>query len=178
MDTASPLPTPAVQPRTLTPTQSRPLSQVTIVLLSAIAVVLALVGADVALISGTQQPAPRPILQVVQLSGTTQIKPVVYLSISPGVKPGSDGKVHDAFSVTDFQARVGQPVKLVINNTDDVPHSINAPNAGVNIIAKPGTHTYTLLVHKAGRFEWSCIMPCDPYSMAHLGYMRGYITAS
>jgi hypothetical protein len=39
-------------------------------------------------------------------------------------------------------------------------------------------HTYTLLVRKAGRFQWLCMMPCDPYSMAHDGYMRGYITAS
>jgi hypothetical protein len=35
-----------------------------------------------------------------------------------------------------------------------------------------------MLVHKAGRFQWFCGMPCDPYSMAHNGYMRGYITAS
>jgi heme/copper-type cytochrome/quinol oxidase subunit 2 len=69
-------------------------------------------------------------------------------------------------------------VKLVINNTDTVEHSIMAPGAGVNIVAKPGTHTYTLVVRKAGRFQWMCMMPCDPYSMSHDGYMRGYITAS
>ena len=68
--------------------------------------------------------------------------------------------------------------KLVIDNTDTAAHSIVAPAAGVSIMVKPGTHTYTLLVRKAGRFQWFCGMPCDPYSMAHDGYMRGFITAS
>lgn len=171
MDTASVLPAATVWPR-------RTFTKLTIVLMSAVALVLALIGADVALISGTQTPPPRPILQVVKMSGTSQVQPVVYLSVTPGIKPGPDGKLHDAFSVTNFQVHVGQPVKLVINNTDNVPHSINAPAAGVDIVAKPGTHTYTLLVRRSGRFEWSCMMPCDPYSMTHVGYMRGYITAS
>ena len=39
-------------------------------------------------------------------------------------------------------------MKLVINNTDTVEHSIVAPNAGVKIMVKPGTHTYMLLVAK------------------------------
>ncbi|MGI8715085.1 MAG: cupredoxin domain-containing protein [Solirubrobacteraceae bacterium] len=97
--------------------------------------------------------------------------------MSPGVKPGPDGKLHDAFSVTDFTLHSGQPVKLVINNTDTSPHSINAPAAGVNIVVRPGTHTYTLVVRRTGRFEWYCMMPCDPFAMAHVGYMRGFITA-
>jgi heme/copper-type cytochrome/quinol oxidase subunit 2 len=115
---------------------------------------------------------------VVKISGAPVVEPTVYLTVSPGVKPGADGKLHDAFSVTNFYAHAGQPVKLVINNTDTAAHSIVAPGAGVRIMVKPGMHTYTLLVRKAGRFQWFCMMPCDPYSMAHDGYMRGYITAS
>ena len=71
----------------------------------------------------------------------------------------------------------GEPVKLVIDNTDNGPHSITSPAAGVNILVRPGTHTYTLLVNKTGVFNWFCDQPCDPYSMAHLGYMRGTITS-
>ena len=82
-----------------------------------------------------------------------------------------------AFSVTDFTVKAGQPVKLVINNTDTSDHSITAMAAGVNIVVKPGQHTYTLLVQKQGRFSWICTFPCDPYSMTHVGYMRGYITS-
>jgi hypothetical protein len=146
--------------------------------LSGLAVVLVLIGLDVALVNGAQATPARPILQVVKMSGTAAVQPVVYLTVSPGVKPGPDGKLHDAFSVTNFDVHAGHAVKLVINNTDSVPHSIDSPTAGVNILALPGTHTYTLLVQKTGRFLWYCTQPCDPYSMSHVGYMRGYITSS
>jgi heme/copper-type cytochrome/quinol oxidase subunit 2 len=90
--------------------------------------------------------------------------------------------MHDAFSKTNFAVKVGQPVKLQIDNTDEGTHSITAPVAGVNIAVLPGKHTYTLLVKKAGRFEWKCIIPCDDetngWAMTHPGYMAGYITAS
>jgi heme/copper-type cytochrome/quinol oxidase subunit 2 len=151
--------------------------RLTIAAAAGIALVLALIGIDVLLINGVQAPPPRPIVQVVHLSGAQPVAPVVYLSVSPGVKPGPDGKLHDAFSVTNFTVRAGHPVKLVINNTDTVPHSITAPGAGVNIVVRPGTHTYTLLVHSSGRFEWFCTYPCDPFSMTHVGYMRGFITS-
>lgn len=151
-------------------------SKFTVAVLGAIAVVLALVGVDVVLVSATAQPKPRPVVQVVKLSGAS-FRPIVYLTVAPEVKPGPDGKLHDAFSVTDFQVHAGQPIKLVINNADDVPHSINSPTAGVNIVAKPGVHTYSLLVSRTGSFEWYCMMPCDPFAMSHPGYMRGYITS-
>jgi len=149
-----------------------------VALLSALAAVLALVAVDVVVINGAQNPPPRPVVNVVRVSDTTPIQRTVYLSVSPGIKPGPNGKLHDAFSVTNFTVRAGQPVKLVINNTDNGDHSITTMGAGgVNIIVRPGLHTYTLLVRTQGRFEWMCTQPCDPYSMAHVGYMRGYITS-
>src|SRR5579871_2378696 len=119
-------------------------------ILGALALVLALIGIDVAVISAAQRPAPRPVVhrQVVKVNGTAQVAGTVYLSVSPGVKPGPDGKLHDAFSVTSFNVHAGQPVKLVIDNTDSAVHSITSPTAGVNIVVKPGTHSYTLLVKK------------------------------
>lgn len=153
-------------------------SKITLAAMAATAVVLALIGVDVAVVNGAKAAPQRPVVQVVKMSGTTAVQPIVYLSVTPGIKPGADGKLHDGFSVTDFQVHAGQAVKLVINNTDDVPHSITSPDAGVNIIVKPGTHTYTLLVKRTGRFAWFCSQPCDPYSMSHVGYMRGYITSS
>jgi hypothetical protein len=155
-------------------------SKWTSVMLGAIGVVLALIAVDVLLVGGLQSSASahtRSVTQVVKVSGAA-VRPVVYLSVTPGIKPGADGKLHDAFSVTNFYVHVGQPVKLIINNTDTVDHSINSQGAGVNIVARPGTHTYTLIVRRPGRFLWMCMMACDPYSMSHLGYMRGYITAS
>jgi plastocyanin len=146
-------------------------------MLAALGAVLALIAVDVVAINGAQAAPARPVVNVVKLSNATAVEPVVYLTVSPGVKPGPDGKLHDAFSVTNFTVRAGQPVKLVINNTDNGDHSITAMGAGVNIVVKPGVHTYTLLVQAQGRFEWMCTFPCDPYSMAHVGYMRGYITS-
>ena len=151
--------------------------KIALAVMGAAAVVLALIAADVALINGAQATPPRPAVHVVKLSGAPVVQPVVYLTVSPDIKPGADGKLHDAFSVTNFEVRAGHVVKLVINNTDSAPHSITAPSAGVNILIRPGRHTYTLLVHKTGRFQWYCMQPCDPYAMSHTGYMRGYITS-
>jgi len=156
------------------PTMSRGIG---VAVLSALAVVLALIGVDVVAIGGAQAAPPRPVVNVVKVSGATPIQHTIYLSVAPGVKPAVDGKLHDAFSVTNFTVRAGQPLKLVIDNTDTVPHSINSAGAGVNIVARPGLHTYTMIVHKQGKFLWTCMYPCDPYSMAHIGYMRGWITS-
>jgi heme/copper-type cytochrome/quinol oxidase subunit 2 len=149
-----------------------------VIVLGAVGVILALIAVDVVLVNGIQPAQARPVTQVVKVSGAPAVQRTVYLTVSPSVKPGADGKLHDAFSITNFYVHACQPVKLVINNTDTAVHSIAAPSAGVRIMVKPGTHTYTLVVRKAGRFQWFCMMPCDPYSMAHNGYMRGYITAS
>jgi nitrous oxide reductase len=167
-----------LDPEPVRATQTK-ISKITLAAMGALATVLALIGLDVALVSGAQATPSRPIMkvEVVKMSGKPVVLPVVYLTVSPTIRPGPDGKLHDAFSVTSFEVHVGHAVKLVINNTDSSPHSITAPDAGVNILVQPGTHTYTLLVRKTGRFEWYCTQPCDPYSMSHAGYMRGYITS-
>ena len=103
---------------------------------------------------------------------------VVDLKIVPEGKKGPEGKLHDVFTVTEFHVNVGQSVTLHVDNTDTAPHSITSAAAGVNIMIQPGTHDYTLEVAKAGKFEWNCALPCDPWAMAHAGYMAGYITAS
>jgi heme/copper-type cytochrome/quinol oxidase subunit 2 len=103
---------------------------------------------------------------------------VVELKAIAEGKKGPEGQMHDDLTVTEFNVTVGRPETLRIDNTDDVPHSITAPEAGVNIVVQPGTHDYTLLVNKPGKFEWNCMYPCDPWSMQHVGYMRGFITAA
>jgi hypothetical protein len=103
---------------------------------------------------------------------------VIELNVIASGKKGPDGKLHDDFTVTEFHVTVGQPLTLRIDNTDTVPHSITSPEAGVNIIVLPGTRDYTLLVKQAGKFEWHCVFPCDPWSMAHVDYMRGFIAAT
>jgi heme/copper-type cytochrome/quinol oxidase subunit 2 len=135
----------------------------------------------------TAQPAATPSVVApaaarTPVAASTAATKAVDLKIVGSYKVGPDGKKHDAFTKTEFAVKVGQPLKLRIDNTDDVPHSISSPVAGVNIIAQPGVHTYTLLVAKAGRFEWYCMLPCDSdangWAMQNPGFMSGYITAT
>ena len=103
---------------------------------------------------------------------------VVDLSVIPEYKRGPEGEKHDAFTTTEFKVRAGQPQQLRIDNTDDVPHSITAPGADVNIVVMPGTHTYTLLVKRPGMYLWFCTFVCDEWAMEHPGYMSGYISVA
>lgn len=149
----------------------------TIAVLAGLATILVLIISASVAVGGVQNRAPRAPAEVVHVSGAT-FASTVYLSVSPGVKPGPDGQLHDAYSQTTFYVHAGHPVKLVIDNTDNVPHGIVTPMANVNIVVRPGTHTYTLLIDKPGTFKWNCSFPCDPYSMTHMGYMMGTIVAS
>ncbi|HEY7935123.1 MAG TPA: hypothetical protein VID48_14995, partial [Solirubrobacteraceae bacterium] len=102
----------------------------------------------------------------------------VSLYVAPSWKPGPGGERHDAFSKTNFTVKVGQTLRMTIDNRDSAVHSITSAEAGVNIVVMPGVHTYTLVVHQTGDFKWVCAYVCDPFSMAHTGYMQGYIRAT
>lgn len=152
--------------------------------LAGLGIFAALVMSMVALVQSGKTTAGTGTVSVAQRAATSSpatpaaAPKVIDLTVAPESKKGPEGKLHDAFSVTNFNVKVGQPVTLRIDNTDTVPHSITSAEAGVNIVAQPGTHEYTLQVSRAGRFEWNCTYPCDPWSMAHVGYMRGFITAT
>ncbi|MGO9320514.1 MAG: hypothetical protein ACLQBY_06905 [Solirubrobacteraceae bacterium] len=134
----------------------------------------------VALVQSSERQEARATSQsaIEQAAATASVAKMVSLSVIPEYKRGPEGEKHDAFTVTEFSVRVGQPQELRIDNTDSVPHSITAPGAGVNIIVMPGVHTYTLVVKRAGTFLWFCTFQCDEWAMQHPGYMSGYITAS
>lgn len=97
-------------------------------------------------------------------------------------RKGPDGKWHDAFLPADFTVKAGQRVTLTFTNYDDMAHSFNAAQLGVNVTVpggsakKPGTATVTFTAPtKPGAYLWICAMPCDPWAMSHDGYMRGYV---
>jgi plastocyanin len=134
----------------------------------------------VALVQSSERGEARAAAQAsaARTAGLPPVAKVVDLKVVAEYKRGPEGEKHDAFTTTEFTVKVGQPQELTIDNTDDVPHSITAPEAGVNIVVMPGTHTYTLLVKRAGTFLWFCAFRCDEWAMQHPGYMSGYITAS
>jgi hypothetical protein len=132
----------------------------------------------VALVQSSERDQARAASQIAaeQAGALPPVAKVVYLKVIAEYKPGPEGEKHDAFTTTEFAVRAGQPQKLKIDNTDDVPHSITAPGAGVNIVVMPGTHTYTLVVKQPGTYLWFCTFVCDEWAMQHPGYMSGYIT--
>lgn len=159
--------------------------------LAGVGVVAALLMSMVALVQSgdhhdaTAMMGQRAVAQVAS-GGAAASNPAppnpIRVKIVGAAKMGPDRKEHDIFTKTNYAVKVGQPLRITIDNTDDVPHSITSPAAGVNIIAQPGVHTYTMLVTTAGKFQWYCMLPCDGdangWAMQHPGYMSGYITAS
>ncbi len=100
-------------------------------------------------------------------------------------KKGSDGQWHDAFLPADFSVKAGATVQVTVYNYDDMPHSFTSPGLGTNAkIAsgtedKPSKTTFTFTApDKAGSYEWLCAIPCDPWAMAHYGFMKGHVTVA
>jgi hypothetical protein len=143
-------------------------------------ILAAVLMSAVALVQSSERNEARAVAQAAaeEIAGLPPVAKQVALKVIAEYKPGPEGEKHDAFTTTEFAVRAGQPQQLRIDNTDSVPHSVTSPEAGVNIVVMPGTHTYTLLVKRAGRFLWFCTFVCDEWAMQHPGYMSGYITVS
>jgi plastocyanin len=98
-------------------------------------------------------------------------------------KLGPDGKWHDAFLPATFTVHAGDKVTVSVKNYDGGAHSFTSPSLGLNAMIPAGsmshphqtTFTFTA-PKKPGRYAWWCAMPCDPWAMSHVGYMRGYVT--
>lgn len=97
-------------------------------------------------------------------------------------KKGSDGNWHDAYLPADFSVKAGTTVQVTIYNYDDMPHSFTSPEMGVSqeiaggSESKPSKTTFTFTAPaEAGSYEWLCVLPCDPWSMSHFGFMKGHV---
>ncbi len=99
---------------------------------------------------------------------------------------GPDKQWHDAFLPADFTVRAGATVKVTVVNYDGGPHTFTSPAMNVNAIipgggsmSAPRTMTFTFTAPtKAGKYQWWCAVPCDPWAMSHDGYMRGVVTVA
>lgn len=73
---------------------------------------------------------------------------------------------------------------MTVLNYDDMPHTWTAAALGVDAAIpagsarSPSTTTFVIDPRAAGTFEWRCTTPCDPWAMAHEGYMRGTVTVA
>jgi plastocyanin len=119
---------------------------------------------------------------------------MVIVGHSLGAK-GSDGLRHDTTLGASFAVQQGSRVTVTVYNYDEGPHTITAPQLGLNVLipgAKdskngvPSSKTFTFTAAKAGKFLWSCTLPCDKgqgyWDMQSpskkIGFMAGYITVS
>jgi plastocyanin len=100
-------------------------------------------------------------------------------------KKGSDGNWHDAYLPAEFTVKPGATVEVTVANYDEAAHTFTSAGLGTNqMIAagsatKPATTTFTFTAPtKQGSYEWHCMMPCDPWAMSHLGYMKGAVTVA
>jgi plastocyanin len=106
---------------------------------------------------------------------------LVIKSDSEHGKKGPDGKFHDTFLPANFTVHKGAKVVVTVLNYDDMPHSLTASALHVNaffmmgMAGKPSRTTFTCKAEKTGNFAWHCNPKCDAWSMAHWGFMKGYI---
>lgn len=104
-------------------------------------------------------------------------------SDSEYARRGSDGNWHDAFCPLTSAYKPRHRVTVTVSNYDDMPHSFTSSSLAVNATipagsaSAPSKTTFTFTApSKPGGYEWWCALPCDPWAMAHDGYMRGYVT--
>jgi plastocyanin len=160
--------------------------------ISALLSIMALIVSIVALSSSSSNPSPATPAASAAASPAASIAPVLKPeALTIAVKAddehgrrGPDGKWHDAFRPADFTVRAGHTVTITVNNYDGSPHSFTSPSMGVNetipgggSLGTPNTVKFTFKAPtKPGKYAWWCAVPCDPWAMAHDGYMRGFVT--
>jgi plastocyanin len=157
-------------------------------LLSVMAIILSFVALDN---SGTGSSASAQAAPVAAVAPPPKAVPTQSVSISVKAddehgRKGPDGKWHDAFLPADFSVHAGDKVTVTVTNYDGGPHSFTSPSMGVNetipgggSMTAPRTMTFTFTAPaKAGKYQWWCSVPCDPWAMARDGYMRGIVTVT
>src|ERR1700752_823454 len=84
-----------------------------------------------------------------------------------------------------FTVHAGATVTLTVYNYDSGQHSFTSPGLGVTQITPAGSASNPSVTTvkftaplKPGRYLWYCNIPCDPWAMMHVGYMRGYVTVT
>jgi uncharacterized cupredoxin-like copper-binding protein len=145
--------------------------------------------------SSTTSSTSAATTKATQTSQVTRTKVAdQYMTIKPGLKLGSDGKMHDSFSPADLTVTQGVATKVTVYNYDDGAHDIVSKDLGLDVQIPgskkkgvPSVTTFTINSNKVGDYHWLCDVPCDGagnpnkpgsnkgWAMAHDGYMAGTI---
>lgn len=120
-----------------------------------------------------------------QGAGKPEAVKLVMKSDSEHAMKGPDGKYHDAVMPANFTIHAGDRVTVTVYNYDDMPHSWTSSDFSVNQSIPAGSETapskttFTFTAPTtAGKYQWWCAVPCDPYSMSTDGLMRGSVTVA
>lgn len=118
-------------------------------------------------------------------AGTAVSLQVVMKSGAEHGKLASDGRYHTAALPANLAVKAGDRVTVTVLNYDSAPHTFTSQQLNVNAIIRAGSAsspsktTFTFSAPAtAGQYLWYCSLPCDPFSMTHIGYMRGYVVVS
>ncbi|HVD02026.1 MAG TPA: cupredoxin domain-containing protein [Candidatus Dormibacteraeota bacterium] len=164
-------------------------------LFRSVPVVLGIAVGGLALVACGSTSTNLPAQTVIQVQPAAQVLSYQIHGAGSG-KAGPDGATHDVFaSLSSTTVKVGQPVTITVDNTDDTQHSFTSPDLGLNIVVPgktataDGTVSYTFTPTKAGTFRWFCALPCDTDNAGwdmtadstgndQLGFMAGTITVT
>jgi hypothetical protein len=158
--------------------------------------ILSTIVAVVALANPGTQPAPTGVgtnatmASSARPASTAPTAEAVKLTIKSDDehgKLGPDGKWHDAYLPGNFTVHAGAKVTVTVYNYDEGSHTFTSSTLGVDGLINemipagseraPHKTTFTFTApSQTGKYLWWCAMPCDPWAMAHIGYMRGYVT--
>lgn len=160
--------------------------------------IMSTIVAVVALASPGTQPAPARASMIPMMSSAANTRASAPAAATEAVKltiksddehgkRGPDGKWHDAYLPGNFTVHAGDKVTVTVYNYDSGSHTFTSatlsPSGAINEMIPAGSETaphkttFTFTApSKTGKYLWWCAMPCDPWAMAHIGYMRGYVT--
>jgi plastocyanin len=156
-------------------------------LISSLALIIAM-GALLAVafkLNGADAQGPPSSMRPMAISSATEQVKLVVKSDEEHAKKGSDGNWHDAYLPADFSVKPGSTVEVTVLNYDEAEHTFTSPELGTEATIAAGSESApseTTFSFKApakkGRFLWFCTMPCDPWAMNHVGFMRGHVTVA
>lgn len=115
-------------------------------------------------------------------SGRAESVRLVIRSDEEHGRRGPEGAWHDAYLPASFAVDPGSTVTVTVLNYDEAEHTFTSMPLGLNVTVAAGSAsgpkatTFTFQAPEgAGDYPWFCAVPCDPWAMAHIGYMRGYV---
>jgi heme/copper-type cytochrome/quinol oxidase subunit 2 len=73
-----------------------------------------------------------------------------------------------------FVVTANESVKVLVENTTDVYHTLVSGSLGLSVNINPTTTTsFTFIPGAPGTYTFNCLDPCGPWVMSHAGYMEG-----